>query len=109
MGSSTKWPRWSNADIDALKELYPDNPNETVADAIGRTTGSVHVRAMMLRLRKSRKYIMENRMRRGIPAYRKVLDCMPNPLVKIRELNRRFGYGNGVGNICAIERGKGGV
>lgn len=85
------WPEWSDSEIEILKEMYPDNPNEIVADALGRTPGSVRVRAIILRIHKSRHYIHKIRTRKqGTYGPRKIPDCMPNPLVKIKELNRRF-------------------
>ena len=49
--------RWTESDIQYLKENYADVPNKDIAKALERTIGAVFVRAQILGLKKSKDYL----------------------------------------------------
>ena len=48
----TKANLWSKKEIDLLKQLYPTKTAQQIADKIGRTVGTVRLRAFKLGLKK---------------------------------------------------------
>lgn len=54
---NSRFKRWSESDIQYLKENYADVPNKDIAKALERTIGAVFVRAQILGLKKSRDYL----------------------------------------------------
>ena len=57
--SRREMPRWSSAEIDRLRELYPDRDNLSVARELGRTVASVANKANLLGLKKSAGLLAE--------------------------------------------------
>jgi hypothetical protein len=51
--SGARMPRWTAAEVERLRQLYPDRDNLEVARRIGRTVTSVANKANQLGLRKS--------------------------------------------------------
>ena len=47
---------WTDVEIAALRTLYPELPNDSIAAALGRTTRSIKNKAQILGLRKSAAY-----------------------------------------------------
>jgi hypothetical protein len=59
---------WTEADIERLRELYPDTPSEDIAMALDRPLYSIYNKALALGLRKSAEYLAGPhacRLRRG--------------------------------------------
>lgn len=54
-----KMPRWTEAEISTLRELYPHIPNKQVARSIGRSVTSVVCRAQRMGLRKTPERLRE--------------------------------------------------
>lgn len=54
---NSRFRRWTESDIQYLKENYADVPNKDIAKALERTIGAVFVRAQILGLKKSRDYL----------------------------------------------------
>ncbi|MDA1259586.1 MAG: hypothetical protein O3A20_03080 [Planctomycetota bacterium] len=52
-------PRWSEAEIERLRELYPTNRNEEIAHILNRSTKSVVSKAHDLELKKSKERLRE--------------------------------------------------
>lgn len=48
-------PRWRPDEVELLKELYPDTPNEEIARQLERTTKSVVAKAHYMKLKKSKE------------------------------------------------------
>lgn len=51
------YARWPAADVQMLRELYPNRKSEDVAAAIGKTTAQVYSKAAALGLKKSSEYL----------------------------------------------------
>lgn len=54
-----RMPRWSEAEIEQLRELYPTHPNEEIARILNRSTKSVVSKAHDLELKKSKERLRE--------------------------------------------------
>lgn len=54
-----RMPRWTDAEVRRLREIYPDRPNLDVARALGRTVASVANKANQLGLRKSSELLAD--------------------------------------------------
>ncbi|MEM8713664.1 MAG: hypothetical protein AAGG01_22200, partial [Planctomycetota bacterium] len=50
----TKMPRWSAAELDQLREIYPQQSNLEIAKALGRSVKSIVSKAHSLRLKKDK-------------------------------------------------------
>lgn len=48
---------WTEKERQKLRELWPDTPSIEVAEALGRTLGSVQAQAGLMKLKKSKKYL----------------------------------------------------
>ncbi len=57
--ASTKMPRWSDAEIERLKELYTTSSNLEIAQALDRSVKSVVSKAHNLGLKKSPNRLQE--------------------------------------------------
>lgn len=77
------YPNWTEEDLETLKELYPDHSDEEIGKILGRTPGSVKLRAVRRGLRKSLEYVYRSRTR---PRPRRQIGCIPNPLPVIERL-----------------------
>lgn len=84
-------PQWTPEEIARLGELYPDHSNEEIAAIMGRTPGSVKIRAVWNGYRKSYEFIQRRRMTTDNKP-RKMVGCIPNPLPVIERLLRKHGY-----------------
>lgn len=54
---NSRFKRWTESDIQYLKENYSDVSNKDIAKALERTIGAVFVRAQILGLKKSKNYL----------------------------------------------------
>lgn len=50
-------PQWTDAEVRAICELYPNTPTRAIAEALGRTEHAVGMKAIALGLRKSAEYM----------------------------------------------------
>lgn len=57
MNSRTENDPWSKVEIEALKALYPDNNNDIVALAVGRSVSAVSHKAHRLGIKKSPAFL----------------------------------------------------
>ena len=60
--------RWTDAEIELLRGLYPDTPTAKIAERLGRDLWHIYAKAMKLELRKSDAYLASPaacRLRRG--------------------------------------------
>jgi hypothetical protein len=57
-----KW-KWSAAEVNQLKRLFPENPTAAVAKKLGRKIDTVKKKASRMGLKKSKKYL--RRLGRG--------------------------------------------
>jgi len=55
--STHPWRPWTEADVRHLRALYADTPSKTIAQALGRTTHAVGMKALALGLCKSADYL----------------------------------------------------
>ncbi len=54
-----KMPRWTEAQVEKLVELYPNHSNEEIAAVLGRTAISVLCKANRMQLQKSSAHLAE--------------------------------------------------
>lgn len=54
---NSRFRRWTESDIQYLKENYADVSNKDIAKVLERTIGAVFVRAQILGLKKSKDYL----------------------------------------------------
>jgi len=52
-----KKDRWTKAEVNLLKKLFPTNPTSKVAKKLGRKTDAVKKKASRMGLRKSKRYL----------------------------------------------------
>jgi hypothetical protein len=67
-GVRKAYAKWPDADVQLLRELYPNQKSENVAAAIDKTTAQVYSKAAALGLKKSAEYLAGPhacRLRRG--------------------------------------------
>jgi hypothetical protein len=58
MAKKKKAPkRWTKAEVNLLKKLFPTNPTSKIAKKFGRTTDTVKKKASRMGLRKSKRYL----------------------------------------------------
>lgn len=54
---NSRFKRWTESDIQYLRENYADVSNRDIANALERTIGAVFLRAQILGLKKSKDYL----------------------------------------------------
>ena len=59
---NSRFKRWTESDIQYLRENYADVSNMDIANALERTIGAVFLRAQKLGLKKSKEYLRETRI-----------------------------------------------
>jgi hypothetical protein len=58
-GGATKMPRWSDEELELLREMYPDRPNLEIAQRLNRSVKSVVSKAHHLKLKKDLERLQE--------------------------------------------------
>ena len=56
---ATRMPRWTDEEVALLSKMYPDQPNQGIAEELGRSVKSVVSKAHDLRLKKNKSRLQE--------------------------------------------------
>lgn len=73
--------RWTQAEMDTLREMYADTPTKDIAKVLNRSISQIYNQALKLDLKKSRQYLYKHvytittnestQFRKGVPAWNK--------------------------------------